>query len=136
MKELVESLYTKLVDNLVGASGSAGTTAIYNTIANQAAVFPYLVFSVISDVQDFTFTEDFEDILIQLSIFDDDPSSETVLDIFEEVKSALDKVDLSVDNYHTISMLRDGGANLTKTEEKGKLIWSFSCTYRILLQVE
>ena len=130
MKELTKAIKTRF-DAIV-------TTAsrLYDTVANQNATFPYVVVSYISDVEDQTFTEYFEDCLVQFAVYDEDPSSENVLDIFEELKTAFDRHTLTVENYSTIIMYREGGANKTRYEEQGKKIWQLTCTYRVLLQAD
>lgn len=106
------------------------TGGLYNTLAPQDVSFPYAVFQLISDVPDWTFTEDFEEIVIQFNIFSDQSSPVQVCALFELLKADFDFVDLTVVNHETVSVVREGGI-LTKDERD---VWQYNVTYRIVLQ--
>ncbi len=111
------------------ADGKYGLTEMYNTVADDEAVFPYATVSLINDLPDWTFTEDSEDCLIQFSIFDDDPLSSDILDAAKALTDAFDKFDLEVVGYSTVSLTREP-ANLTQVEK----VWQYIVTYRIIIQ--
>jgi len=66
MNYLFAAIITHYTTDPLAASDLTG---MYNTEAPQDAVFPYAVFSLISDVPEWTFSEDFENVLIQFNIF-------------------------------------------------------------------
>jgi len=127
MKTLFQAIYATYEASDLAAS----LTGLYNTQAPADAVFPYSVYTLVSNVQDFTFTENFEDCLVQFSLFSDVMSDSTqVCDLFELLKTAFDfLLDLGVAGYATISIVREI-ANLIKE----KNVWHYAVTYRILLQ--
>jgi len=126
MKTLFQAIYSRY--EATELSGSL--TDFYCTQARSDAVFPYGVFSLPSVVADWTFGEDFEDCLIQFSLFSDVKSDSTeVCNLFELLKAAFDKFDLIVTDYTTISMER-GPANLIKEEN----VWHYAVTYKLYLQ--
>lgn len=129
MKTLFQAIYARYEAT---ALGSSVLTDLYNTKAPDDAVFPYGVFTLVSNVQDFTFTEKFEDCLMQFSLFSDIKSDSTqVCDLFELLKTVFDFLDLEISGYTTVSIVR-GIANLIKEEK----IWHYAVTYRIILQTD
>jgi len=104
-------------------------TALYNTQAAESAIEPYGVFSLPSNVPDGTFTEDYEDYLIQFVLYSKETLSTEILDAFGALKAAYDKHDLVISEAETISLEREP-ANLLRVEEK----WRYAITYRLLIQ--
>ena len=126
MKTLFQAIYARHQ----ATDLSDALTNLYCTEAPPRAVFPYGVFSLVSNVPDWTFTEDFEDSLVQFSLFSNVISDQTeVCDAFELLKAAFDKFDLVVANYKIVSLTREM-ANLIKQED----VWHYAVTYRIYLE--
>jgi len=127
MKTLFQAIYARYLATGLRASA---LTDLYHNTAPPGVVFPYGVFTLISNVADWTFTEDFEDCLVQFSLFSSVMSDSTqVCDLFELLKTAFDKFDLVVADYTIISLTREM-ANLFKEED----VWHYAVTYRIYLQ--
>jgi len=126
MKTLFQAIYARYQATALSDS----LTDLYFAQAPPKTVFPYGVFSLISDVADWTFTEDFEDCLIQFSLFSSVMSDQTeICTAFELLKAAFDKFDLVVADYRIVSLER-GIANLIKQED----VWHYAVTYRIYLE--
>jgi len=126
MKSLFKAIYERWV-----AVGNCGLTNLYDTQAPAEAVFPYGTFSMPSNTPDWTFSEKFENCLIQFSLFSKLSSSDEVCACFELLKTAFDfeDVELSIVGYRCISLERES-AILFKVEK----VWQYSATYRIYLQ--
>ncbi|MCK5601958.1 hypothetical protein KAR91_08820 [Candidatus Pacearchaeota archaeon] len=131
MKNLFESIYAHyLTDPL-----SSSLTDLYNTEADDDSVYPYAVFSMISNVADFTFEEDFEDVLIQFNLYSDTSSVEEISDLFELLKGdtslgeGFDFKDLNITDYGAVSLVRQN-ATLIKEEK----IWGYSIVYEFKLE--
>jgi len=107
---------------------SSLTGGLWSTLAPQDTAFPYGVFSLISDVPEWTFGENLENILLQFNLFSNTSDPVQVCALFTLLKTAFDFLDLSIDNYETVSLIREN-AILTKVED----IWQYNVTYRILL---
>ena len=122
-------LFTAIMIQYIATSISNSLTGLYNTEAPQDAEFPYCVFQLISDVPDWTFTEDFENVLLQFNLFSDESSPAQICILFELLKTAFDFVDLPIDNYKTISLVRENSI-LTRLED----VWQYNSTYRIVMQ--
>ena len=116
------------MNRFAAVSLSASLTGLWNTQAPQDVVFPYGVFQLISDVPDWTFTEDFEDILFQFNLFSDSSDPVEICALYELLKTAFDFLELSIANYETVSMIREN-AILTRDG-----YWQYNVTYRIVLQ--
>lgn len=131
MNELFTSIYSHYLEDPLSSS----LTALYNTEAPANAGFPYAVFSLVSDVLDFTFTENFENCLVQFNVFSNKSSSKEIGNLFNLFKGdpvageGFDFFELSLDNYETVSLQRES-AILTRIEK----IWQYNITYRCVLQ--
>ena len=105
MTDLFAAIMIRYADEAVLLSDSL--TALYNTLAPQDAVFPYGVFSLISDVPEWTFSENLENILLQFNIFSDTSDPVEICALYELLKTAFDFFDLPIANYETVSMIRE-----------------------------
>ncbi len=123
MIELFDSIYARWVATMAGR-------VLYNTEAKGEAAFPYTVFSLVSDVPDWTFTEDFEDYLVQFNLFSDASECTEIDTTFKALKAAFDKFDLVIVDHTTISLER-GPANLIRVEG----VWQMNVSYKMIMQV-
>ena len=95
MRLLTTALYTYTVADAV-ASGfmtSIGSR-FYDTEAPQGATFPYCVYLIVTDTPEWTWSEDFEDVLIQFSIFSATRSSLEADDIYTKLDDLYHKCSL------------------------------------------
>ncbi|HUS72618.1 MAG TPA: hypothetical protein VMY06_06075 [Sedimentisphaerales bacterium] len=122
MNALFTAIYTRW-------TATMGGRVLYNTVAPGETAFPFNTMTLISDMADWTFTEDFEDCLIQFSLFSDSETCEEIGLTFAALKAAFDKHDLAITGYETISLERLQ-ANLLHVEGK----WQYIVTYRILIK--
>ncbi len=131
MTELFTAIYSHyssdpLADSLRG---------MYNTEAPQAAVFPYCVFALVNGVPEFTFTENFEDCLIEFDLFSKERSPVEICNLFTLLKgdtslnTGFDFLDLAVTDYTTVSLVR-GNSGLIRVEDK----WKYNVQYQVLLE--
>ena len=126
MQVLFQGIWNKFSGN---TALKAAVTGMYLTEAPQTAIMPYIVYHLISNVADWTYTEDMENALIQFSIYDNNSSSVTILGIFEKLKTCYDWVALTVTGYSHIYMRRE--FNILSRENS---IWKMDCQYRIEIQ--
>lgn len=127
MRTLFQAIYTAYL-----ASGlpAGGLTGLYNTEAPPGAAFPYGVFTLVSDVPDWTFSEDFENCLVQFNLFSDHKTSPVeICALFELLKVAFDFVDLTVSGYKSVSLTRE-----LSTLLRIDMVWQYTVTYRIYLE--
>ena len=126
MKELFTGIYTKFSND---GDLSGVVTGMYFTEAIQTAVMPYIVYFEISNVPDWTYTEEMENFLIQFSIYSSDSSSVDILSIFEKLKTCYDWKILTVAGWNSIYMKRE--FNILSRDND---IWKMDVQYRIEVQ--
>ena len=85
MKALTTAIFAKCA---VGTSlDTALGGRIYKHRAPDRTAYPYAVFLLVSDVPEMTYTEAFENVLIQFSLFSDASSSGEVEDLYTALKA-------------------------------------------------
>lgn len=124
-------LFNAIYNYYLTTSLASSLSALYNTQAPENAIFPYGVMALINNAEDWTFTEEMEDCLVQIDLYSSTEDAVEVCNLFELLKMAFDFHDLSVTNYVTISLTREA-ANLVREE----YIWHYSITYHIILGKE
>jgi len=126
MKVLFDAIFARYQ----ATSLFSALTAMYNTVADEKAVFPYCVFSLPSDTQDWTFTEQSEDCLIRFNLFSRTTLATEVCDLFELLKAAFDFAELSITGFQQVSLVREPGVTLFKIDD----VWQYTVVYRIVMQ--
>jgi len=97
MRNLTEELYAyALADVVVSGFMTSIGNRFYDTEAPQGAVYPYVVYLIVSDVKDWQFVERFEDVLIQFSIFSTASSSGEAKDIYTKLLALFDEQYLNI----------------------------------------
>lgn len=141
MKDLFTGIYSKFAE-LTGTppANNALFTALsgrlYNTFAPEPATYPYGVFLLVSGVPDWTFTDDMENVLIQVSLFDNLQSSANICAAYDALDALYHTCTLSMSNYTSIYMWREMQHLLREFEADigGPGIWQYVVQFRILLQ--
>jgi hypothetical protein len=135
MKELAKAICSRFSSDPMSTS----FTGIYNTLAPETSVFPYLVFSFISQTTDWTFTERFEDLLVQFDIYSDQVSPVQVTDLYNlligdsKAQQGFDFAEFSVNDYVLLWFTRES-SSLQRWEIEGKRVWNYTVTYRVKLE--
>jgi hypothetical protein len=132
MTELDTAITTKF-------KATSGTPAVHNSLytyvggrmynegAELGAVQPFVVFHELSDVYDYTFTSDFENILIQFNIYTDTlPESNTA---FGYLKDLFDNCDLTISGYTHVYMRRERSYRMKIDNYFNRIV-----EYRILIE--
>lgn len=105
MKVLFDAIKAKFnVDNPFKTDMSG---RLYFMQAPQKAVFPYCVYVPISNMYEYNFTSDFENIVIQFSVFSTDDSAVNIEKYFTDLKALYDWCTLSVTGYSHVYMRRE-----------------------------
>ena len=130
MKALFEGIYNLFAP--VGAKPTIYTNLsgkLYLTEAPQNTSFPYAIYHLVSNDYDFQFREDFEEFLIQFTIFDDNASAVNIGTYFENLKTLYDWSSPTVTGYTVISVTREI-AELLRFDD----VWQYVVQYHILLE--
>jgi hypothetical protein len=130
---LLTAIYGKTISS---ALSTAVGGRIYLDEAPQKTGFPYVVFSIVSSVPDKTFTENFEDILIQFSLFSASKAMDEITNIYTHLNTLFDECSLTITNNILLRMTRE---NLTTMFEdiitpEGKGVRHWAVDYSILIE--
>ena len=79
---------------------------LYEGQATEGAEYPYAVMMLIADTPEKTFTEDFENVLIQFSLFSTAFSATEVHDMFTHLKTLFDECALTITGSTLVWMKR------------------------------
>jgi hypothetical protein len=109
---------TKTVDSTL-SSDVAGR--IFLDEAPQEAEKPYVVFFIVSDVPEKTFTEDFENIIIQFSLFSDSEGAAEITTMYNDLKTLFDECTFSIT---ASTLIWTNRVNLTTMFEDGVRHWA------------
>ena len=116
------NLLTALKTKTNGSALSSNVNGrIFLDEAKQGAELPYIVISIVSVVPEKTFTESFENILIQFSLFSDSESASEISTMYSNLNALFDECEFSVTGSALIWMKRQ---NLVTTYEDGVRHWS------------
>ena len=125
------------------AVGTALYTAIggrlYKGRAPEAVHYPYAVFMVVSDVPERTFTEDYENVLIQFSLFSSTSGSTEVENMFTHLKTLYDECALSPSGSTLIWMRRQNATLMVEdhtTPEGNQQVWHYAVDFEILTSLD
>ena len=116
MKSLTTAIYGKIAGSAFSASIGG---RLYKVGAPQNPTWPYAVFFVVTDSPDDTFTDHIEDVLIQFSLFSNDPSSTSEIeDMATNLKSLFDNTAFAVTGNTMIEMERQPSGGITQEFEE------------------
>ena len=68
--------------------------------------YPYIIFFIVSNVPDKTFTENFEDSIIQFSIFSNSQSAKEITTIYDDLIALFDECTLPIETDALLRMHR------------------------------
>lgn len=134
MLNLTTAIYGKL-------SGSALAGHIANRLfkgrAPEGTDYPYAVFFVVSDSPIKTFTENFEDVLIQFSLFSATSGTTEVENMFTDLKTLYDECAMTIINTTWFHWMRRQNATLIAddvTTPAGTIqVWHYIVDYELMI---
>lgn len=134
MKNLTTAIYGKLT----GSSLSAAVGGrVFKGVAPKGTEYPYIVYSLISDVPDYTFTETMEDVIIQFDVFSKSSSSTEAEDLFGYLTSLYDFCSMTITGGSLLYMRRSYAVlyNEDVTTPAGtETVWHYSVDYEIKMK--
>ena len=104
---------------------------LYHANAPQEATFPYCVVESVSHEYDWNFTDTFESVLIQFSIFTEERSASNIGVHWNKLATLFDDAAVSVSGYNEISMIRQQSRLLRDIENN---IWQYVVEYECFLE--
>ena len=103
MVNLLTAIYSKFSGSAISADVGG---RIYLDQAPEGCEFPYCVFFIVSDVPEKTFTEDFENIIIQFSLFSSSSGAAEITGMFADLKTLFDECSLTITGSALVWMKR------------------------------
>ena len=134
MLNLKKAIYSKLTGSLLTADIGG---RFYDTQAPEGAEYPYVVYMIVSDVPDKTFTEDFEDVVIQFSLFSSASGSTEVEKMFTDLKTLYDECSMTITGSTLLRMKRTIATLMVEdhTTPSGTVeVWHYAVDYEVLLE--
>ena len=130
MKALFTGIYT-LFDAANTFKTAMGGQLYLHEAPQDTATFPYCVYSLISNISDWTFTESTEEALVQFSIYSENRSATEVTEAYTKMKALFDDANLSVVGFDEVFMHRELSQLLRDPISN---TWHCMAEYRILLE--
>lgn len=132
MKEIAQGIYGKFTETTGGLHNALylGLDGrLYHTQADQTTVFPFAVFTFISQGTEYTFTDEFENLVVQFSLFSLQKSSLEIEILRAKLTALYDWSSLTVSGYTHLYMRRIN-SRLMKDDRPA---WHYSIDYRIFV---
>lgn len=129
MKELFAGIWSLF--NATNTFKTAIGGRMYPGEAPQEPAFPYAVYSLVSDIPDFDFTDDHADIQVQFAIYSEQTSPSESFDLFALLKTLFDDARPTVTGWTVLSFQRSRAQLDRDTEMK---TWGYIVEYDILLE--
>ena len=138
MKKLTTAIFSKL-------SGSALADHIANRLfqgeAPAGVDYPYIVYLTVSTSPDNKFGEDWEETVIQFSLFSSDSESTEIEDMFIDLKTLYDECDMTIgsggDTDTLICMRRDNASLMIEdhtTPDGTRRVWHYAVDYTVIVK--
>jgi len=136
MQQLSTAIYSYFTALPINALYTSISGRLYNTMAPTNVLFPYVVFSYVSDTADFLFDGITDSVLVQFSIYSfsgqGSRSTAEIETIYDNLISLFDNAILTVTGYTFAQMNRVSTYGLRQDPEDD--IWQLMVDYSIFLQ--
>jgi len=136
LKNLTTAIYGQL-------AGSVLSTAVGNRLykgrAPDGADYPYIVYFVVTDMPDRTFTEDYENVIIQFSLFSTASGTTEVEDMFTHLKTLYDEKPFTITGSTLIWMRRANTSFLVEdhtTPTGTQQVFAYHCEFQVLTSLD
>ena len=103
MKNLTKAIYAQLTGSDISSDVGG---RIYKGRAPAGAEDPFVVFFVVTDMPDHTFSEDYENVIVQFSLFSITSGTTQIEDMFTHLKTLYDEKTFSITGSTLVWMRR------------------------------
>jgi len=93
MNNLLQAIYGEFTDSALSSDVSG---RIFLDQAPDGCEFPYVVFFIVTDAPEKTFSEDFENIIIQFSLFSASQGATEITTMYRDLKALFDECALTI----------------------------------------
>jgi hypothetical protein len=137
--DIIKNLFIAIYGRLSAITNDLNTDIagrMYKDVADQDTAFPYVVVSMISDVPDKTFTEDYEDVYVQFSLFSNTSDSTEIENMYSHLKELYDECQIAPTGANLIWMKRENATRIDDdiTTENGlSHVYGYAVDYVVRL---
>jgi hypothetical protein len=135
VKNLTTAIFGKL-------SGSTLATDIggrlYKGRAPEGAEYPYAVYMLVSDVPEKTFTEQYENVIIQFSLFSSASGSTEVEDMYTHLSALYDECAMTITGSTLVWMKRSNAQLMVEdhtTPAGTAQVWHYAVDFEVLISL-
>ncbi len=134
------NLTTAIYGRLAGSALSAHiSNRLYKGQAPAGAEYPYAVFMVVTDTPDHTFSEDFENVIVQFSLFSITSGTTEIENCYTDLKTLYDEKPFTVTGSTLVWMRR--GTTVFQVEDHTtptgtQRVWAYHCDFEILTSLD
>lgn len=133
MKALKIGLYNKFVGSALASNVS---NRFFDSFVPEGTPFPYIRYSFPGITPEKTFTEEYENVQIQFSLFSDDIGDGTEIEtMFENLVALYDDCEITATGHSVIYMQRQSSDEFVEehtTTEGTKAVWHAPVLYELL----
>ena len=113
MNNLLTALATKISGSAL-STDTGGRIYLDQYPADETPpTYPYIVYFIVSGTPEKTFTEDFENILLQFSLFSSSPGAAEITTMFNDLKSLFDECAMTITSSTLVWMKRQNLTTMT-----------------------
>ena len=124
-------------------SGSALSAHIANRMykgqAPEGTDYPYAVYLIVTDTPEHTFTEDYENVIVQFSLFSTSSGTTEVENMYTDLKTLYDEKSFSITGSTLIWMRRTNAAFIVEdhtTPSGTQRVWAYHVDFEVLTSLD
>jgi len=136
----LKNLTTAIWGRLAGSALSAHiANRLYKGQAPEGTTYPYAVYMVVTDVPDHDFSNDFENVIVQFSLFSTASGTTEVENMYTDLNTLYDEKSFSITGS-TLVWMRRSSANFVvedhTTPSGTQRVWHWAVEYEILTSLD
>ena len=128
---LLTGIYARFNALPINAFKTAISGRLYSRYAPQGTPFPYAVLDIVTGIGDWNFTQSFDDVDLQVSLFSQSTSETEIGNLYSTLRALYDDCSLTVAGHTALFMQYDQYWALSDPNEN---IRQYTVQYNILLQ--
>lgn len=108
---------------------------LYKGRAPEGAAYPFAVFFVVTNTPEKTFSEDYENVIVQFSLFSSASGTTEIEDMYTHLKALYDECSLTITDATLVWMQRDNAVFLAEdhtTPSGTTQVWVYHVDYSIM----
>ena len=136
MKNLTKAIYGQVAGSSLYTDVSG---RLFKGRAPDGTSYPYIVYFVVTDMPSKTFTEDYENVIIQFSLFSTASGTTEVEDMFTHLKTLYDEKPFTITGSTLVWMRRSNTSFLVEdhtTPTGTQQVWHYAVDFEVLTSLD